>query len=425
MATPNPIRAFLILSSFSALYVLSLFYRVSNAVIAPNLCSDLGLNAETLGILGGSYFYSFALFQIPLGPMLDRISPRVIVACFSLIGATGAFLFGSGQSFTAALFGKALNGAGMACVLMGALKVFTLEFPARKFTTLMGIMVSIGMLGTVLAASPLAYLTFLMGWRMIFLMAGVITILLAFLLFWILRENKPKGASHAFPGPAELKVGVLPSVRLVLGSLLFWQGATITFFRYGTFVSLQGLWLGPYLMEAKGYSPVQTGHVLILLAIGMIIGASIAGKLSDRTFPRPKRVILGGLSLYCLSLFPLVGTWEIQGSLLYGLIFFFIGFFNSFGIGVFSHVKETFPKSISGTVLTLLNFFTVAGAAVFMQSLGTIIEFFPKINGVYPARAYHLCFLVCFVAMAASLFVFTLSKKGEGREKYDEKEEIS
>jgi hypothetical protein len=60
-----------------------------------------------------------------------------------------------------------------------------------------------------------------------------------------------------------------------------------------------------------------------------------------------------------------------------------------------------------------------------MQSLGTIIEFFPKINGVYPARAYHLCFLVCFVAMAASLFVFTLSKKGEGREKYDEKEEIS
>src|SRR5512136_921047 len=95
----HSIRPSLIISIFSTLLVLSMFYRVSNAVIAPNLVQDLGLNAETLGILGGAFFYSFTLLQIPLGPMLDRIGPRIIVSSFSLIGACGAFLFASGQSF--------------------------------------------------------------------------------------------------------------------------------------------------------------------------------------------------------------------------------------------------------------------------------------------------------------------------------------
>jgi sugar phosphate permease len=46
-----------------------MFYRVSNAVIAPKLVQDLGLNAETLGIIGEAFFYCFALLQIPMGPM--------------------------------------------------------------------------------------------------------------------------------------------------------------------------------------------------------------------------------------------------------------------------------------------------------------------------------------------------------------------
>jgi len=51
-----------------------MFYRVSNAVIAPKLVQDLGLNAETLGIIGEAFFCCFALLQIPMGPMLANIS---------------------------------------------------------------------------------------------------------------------------------------------------------------------------------------------------------------------------------------------------------------------------------------------------------------------------------------------------------------
>src|SRR4030042_1116262 len=86
-------RSFLIFSVLSGLYIFSMFFRVSNAVIAPNLVQDLRLNAETLGILGGAYFYSFTLLQIPLGPMLDRLRPRIVVTSSALVGAMGALLF--------------------------------------------------------------------------------------------------------------------------------------------------------------------------------------------------------------------------------------------------------------------------------------------------------------------------------------------
>jgi len=406
----QPLKPILIFSILSALYILSMFYRVTNAVIAPNLIQDLGLNAETLGILGGAFFYSFTLLQIPLGPMLDRIGPRMVITFFPLIGAFGAFLFAFGETFTAALWGRIMIGGGMACVLMGAMKVFILKFPPERFATLVGIFLSIGTLGNIFATSPLAYLTSSIGWRMTFIFAGGITALLAFFVFCVLGGEKEKDERSISSSSSQMSIGILQSIRMVLSSLAFWQIGAIAFFRYGTFIGLQGLWLGPYLIEIKGYSPIQTGNVLILLAIGTIVGGPIAGQLSDRTFHSTKGVTLWGLSLYSLSLFPLIGILKIQSPFWYGLIFFLIGFFGGFGMVIYSHAKELFPIAISGTVMTLVNFCTMAGAAVFMPLLGKIIESFPKINQTYPAEAYHLSFLICFLGMAASLVFYAFSK---------------
>src|SRR5512136_157237 len=243
----HSIRPSLIISIFSTLLVLSMFYRVSSAVIAPNLVRDLGLNAETLGILGGAFFYSFALLQIPMGPMLDRIGPRKVVSYSVLLSALGAFLFGIGGSFTAVLIGRILVGVGMASVLMGAMKVFVLHFPPKKFATLVGTIVAVGTLGNILAASPLAYCSSRIGWRLTFIIAGGITALLAFLSLWVLG-GKGGGDEKPHPAPsAKQEVGILQQMRRILGSLSFWQIGFLGFFRFGTFIGLQGLWLGPYL----------------------------------------------------------------------------------------------------------------------------------------------------------------------------------
>ena len=189
------LRLCFIFSLLSALLVFSLFFRVSNAVIAPDLIRDLSLNAETLGYLGGAFFYFFALFQIPMGPMLDRVGPRIVIPLSSLIGAAGAFLFAFAETFTAALFGRILIGVGMSSVLMGSFKIFVLRFPPERFSTLVGILSAVGTFGNIIAASPLAFLASTIGWRMTFLFVGGMTTVFAFLVFWVLGDEENEKAS--------------------------------------------------------------------------------------------------------------------------------------------------------------------------------------------------------------------------------------
>ncbi len=347
-----------------------------------------------------------------MGPMLDRVGPRIVISSCALVGALGAFLFAFSHSFYAAFWGRILIGLGMAAMLMSSLKVFTLRFSPKQFATLMGTFVSIGSLGSILAASPLAYLNSNIGWRLTFAITGGISIILAYFTYRILgREEAKREGDMDPPASSSPGLGIFQSLRVILGTLAFWQGSTVAFFRYGTFLALQGLWLGPYLMNIKGYAPLKVGNMLIFMSLGGIIGGPISGRFSDRAFPSRKAVALVGLSLYTLCLLPLTGVLKIDNPFMYGVLFFLIGFFNTFGMGIYSHIKELFPLGIAGTVMTWTNFFNMAGVAIFMPLLGKIIESFQRPDHSYPPEAYHLSFLICFISMVASLVFYGLSRK--------------
>ena len=117
--------------------------------------------------------------------------------------------------------------------------------------------------------------------------------------------------------PTSKETSIFQSMRLILKSFTFWQTGSLAFFRYGTFVSLQGLWLGPYLIDIEGYSPVQTGNVLIFLAIGSIVGSPIAGRLSDQVLRSRKGVALWGLALYTICLLLLGGILKLESPYIY------------------------------------------------------------------------------------------------------------
>jgi sugar phosphate permease len=241
--------------------------------------------------------------------------------------------------------------------------------------------------------------------------AAIVTLILALLAFWILGDEKEEEDSDDVPTTSGQKIGILETAKLIFGSISFWQIAAPAFCRYGTLVSLQGLWLGLYLMDVEGYSPIRTGNMLIMLAVGMAAGSPCAGWLCDRIFHSKKSIILLGLILYCLSLFPLVGVFKIRYTFLYAIIYFVIGFFSGFGMLLYSHVKEIFPSNVSGTAMAWVNFFTIAGGAFFTQLMGRIIEYFPHTGQSYPPGVYHLSFLLCFVCMGASIIFYAFCKE--------------
>jgi MFS family permease len=98
--------------------------------------------------------------------------------------------------------------------------------------------------------------------------------------------------------------------------------------------------------------------------------------------------------------------------LFYILLFFSMGFSNGFSaVLLYGHARLLFPISISGTVMTFINFFTMTGGAVFMPLLGKVIESFPPARGAYPVEAYRLSFLLCLLGVAASSIFYAFSKQ--------------
>jgi len=60
-------------------YILSYFYRISIAVVAPNLMDAFGISASGLGLLGSIFSYTFGFTQIPLMTQNKELFPMSMV----------------------------------------------------------------------------------------------------------------------------------------------------------------------------------------------------------------------------------------------------------------------------------------------------------------------------------------------------------
>jgi len=404
-----------IFPSLAVLFCFSMFYRAMNAVIAPDLVKDFQLDPERLGLLGSAFFYTFAVLQIPMGLLLDRVGPRKVLSLFLLVGAAGTFIFASATTFHAAFAGMSLIGAGMAPVLVGSLKVFVSRYPRGRFPTLSGSIISIGALGSVLATSPLVCMISLIGWRLTLMYSGLFTVVLSAIMFYLLEEGTPeqrKGVAQ--DSRQRQQIGIVKSMQMVVSQLSFWQIGLLAFFRYGTFVALQGVWLGPYLMVAKHFQPIAAGNILVMLSVGSIAGALTAGYLVEKVFRNTKTVLLLGVGCYALLLLSLAGIWNIESAAAHASLFVLPRFLlTTFGILVYLHGKELFPAQMSGTVMAGVNFFLMAGGGFFIQIIGLIISLFVGASPGDSLGAYHLAFFVCFAGMAGSLIFYAFSRNAQ------------
>jgi sugar phosphate permease len=393
-----------------SLFFLSQFYRVSNAVIAPQLLDDLAVDTKGLGLVSASFFYAFALTQIPISLLLDKVGPRSMMTTLSAIGIFGAVIFSWADSLAYGVAGRVLLGIGMSCNLMGTYKLLTLWFSPRAFATLAGLVVALGTAGNMVATTPLVILVDQMGWRSSFQLIAVINLILTLLFYVIVRDRPTENISDAPTAAIDMRRS-FGNLRLLFAQKDYWIISIATFARYGIFAAFQALWAGPYLMEVMGYSALTTGNLILLLNIGMILGAPCWGTVSDRLFSTPKWIIVAGSicilsTLTILALVPPATPLVVLSGL-----FFCFGFFNATGLLMYAHIKELLPPEMSGAAMTGINFFTMIGPAIFLQGLGMLMQTLYPTNSRGPA-AFNAAFSVCILCLLLVLVSYCFTKEG-------------
>jgi sugar phosphate permease len=399
---PPPRRVSLALSlsiflPFAAGYYLSYFYRSVNAIIAPNLAADASLSASHLGLLTSVYFLTFALFQLPLGVLLDRFGPRRIEAILLLFAAAGAGIFALASGLPGLTLGRALIGIGVSCCMMAAFKAFVLWFPPERLPFVNGCLLTFGALGALTATAPVEWwLTSVADWRALFVVLALATAAVAIAVYLIVPDHQDP------PADVTLKAQ-LAGVREVFTSAFFWRVGFSAAIAQGASLAVGGLWAGPWLRDVAGLERGELAVHLMILAAAMGIGFFTMGTLADRLSRvgiKPLWIAASGMTAFTVVMILLAigvhtGLWLLLAA---------FGFLSTAGSLSYAVLSQHFPRHLAARVNTAQNLLVFVAAFLMQWGVGGVLGYWEDpLTQTYPLEGYRVAFGGLAVLQIAAL----------------------
>ena len=390
------------------------------SVVGQDIVADVG---GSIGFLSSVYYWTYTAMQIPSGVMADRFGARAASTVFLLIASIGSLVTCVGTEFWMIVLGKVMIAAGMAVVYVPLMKLVSVWFPKSDFAVLSGVVIAVGNVGAIAATGPLELMAQALGWREVFLVLGVITLVLAVLCATVIR-NHPKDRGLPSVEAVELsehgtavvessaaRIPVMKGLRIVLsGGRKFWTCALAYFLVYGSIMTFQGTWAVTYFNNVYDFV-LSASWMVMALGVGKILSTLAIGGMTSRGIIRSKRkAMVYGTSVFTVLwavIFVFAG--DIDSYWFWFAVSFAFGFFGGFMTLSFTQVKEWYPIAISGTAVSGTNIFLFLGASVCTTISGAII------GTAYTLDNFTVLWglMLLFSAVAVVLLVLSVEKRPE------------
>lgn len=384
-------RTLLILLCLSVL--INYMDRGSLGVAAPAMMSDLHFDPSHMGTLLSAFFWTYALFQIVAGWLVDRYDVKYVYAAGFVFWTVAMISTGVVTSFATLLLVRLMLGIGEAVAYPSYSRILSFGFPETR----RGFANAIIDFGTKIAPAIGTRLAFIIedhGWRLFFISIGVAS--MVWLLPWMLLAPRIK--------PKQGEVQQAPPLTEILRKRAAWA----TFFgllgfNYAMFFFLT--WMPSWLVNERHYT---TSEMSIYGALPYCVTAFSAvtwGWLSDRWIEHGKAVdrvrkpiVIAGL-LLAAAMIPLALVPDRTLSTAALLVGFF-------GLGMYTSNCWAITQSLAGE--------SAAGKWTGLQNcvgnFGGILA--PLVTGwvVKEFGAYQYAFYAVSVmlVMGASMYAFVL-----------------
>lgn len=382
------------LLALACAFVLSQAFRSLAAIMGPPLMRELGLSASELGNWSAAYHLAFGVMQVAMGISLDVWGVRRTILLAFPLAVAGAALSAGARSYEMLMAGQLLIGTGCSPAFLVCTVFTSRHFAPERFTAVSGTVMSIGYLGMLLTATPLAWLIERSSWRW-----GFAVLVGAALAAWLLiawRVHEPAPA----PGAAPVRASPLDALRGLLG--LFKLPHTLGMVAYGmvayaSFITIRGLWLGPLLVERAGFSLLASGNVALGMTLASIGSPALFGRIAPSGRGRQRWLLTMALvaALLVATLGLVQVAWvDVALPVLYGLL-------SGFTVLQHGYVHESYAPAVRGRALSLLTMAMFLGVAL-MQSVSGLVAGWAPALGLESFSAALLSMSALLLAGAAA-----------------------
>lgn len=391
----------------SALFFFFVFMQVNmfNA-LAPALINTFHIDAAALGKLSASYFYATVLFLFPAGMILDRYSTRKIIITAMFVTVACTYWFALAPNFGQAFAARFIVGICGAFCLLSSVRLASRWFPPQRMALVVGLIVTMAMIGGMVAQTPLTVFTDHFGWRKTMVYDATLGLLILFIIFWKVKDH-PAGREHLDAHHALKWVDLGKAIAKTVTNPQNWLAGLYTSLMNLPVFLLGAVWGVLYLTQIHHFSRADASMITSMIFFGLIFGSPLVGWISDRLCKRKLPMISCAIiSIALIFLIMYVPHFTFSELI---VLFFLLGLVISGQIISYALIAESNPRHLTGAAEGL--------GSVIIMSGGFTIQVFPMlldlnwnhsvINQIpqYSLRDFHLALMIMPVAFVLSLII--------------------
>lgn len=367
----------------TAAIALNYMDRSTLAIGNVKIRQEFGLNATQIGALQSFWSLTYAMFQLPIGFMLDRLGPRYLVGFALMAWSVAQAAGGLAGSYGQLLWARVTLGAAECPAFPGAVRITSDWFHVKDRGKPTGIYNSGGSIGPAIAPPILTAIMLAFDWRVMFITMGVVGVLGA--LVWF-KLNRDPATTRLAPEDqaylAENRAAQAP-VKLRDFGRLFRQramwGLTLGAFCSGYSIWMYQTWLPAYLEMQQHISIARTGLLASIPLILSILGAWSGGWFSDHLARQGTEIVaarrmptIAGLVLSgAFTVLATIALNPTQAIICISLSMFAL----SFGVaGKWTMITAVAPQSYCTSVAGIQNFGGYIGGTVSPLVTGIVVD---------------------------------------------------
>ena len=258
-------------------YVVAMMHRTSLGVAGLEAAAHFHATPSVVSTFVVLQVAVYALAQVPVGAVLDRLGARLVMTSGSLIMAAGQTMLATVSALPLAYVARVLVGLGDACIYTCLLALIPRWFAPRIAPLLAQVAGLTSVFGQLAAVYGLLPIIQARGWRFGLLSAATVGAVATAAVFTVVRNSPLPGILEPQPS-REQDRSILGTIRHPGTQLGFFVHFT-SGFSMNAFLLMWGM---PYLQEAQGLSQATASLMFTLISVSGIVFGPLMGILTAR-----------------------------------------------------------------------------------------------------------------------------------------------